>query len=204
MTIEQIWAQYRQSLKAFLHTKVANPEDVEDLLQDVLLKTHLAIENLHNPTSVKAWLFQIAHNTVMDYYRKSGTSHTAQQEIAWYKEEERNIKKELAKCIKPFIQELPEHSAFLLEVIELEGKTQKQLANEMDVSYSTLKSQVQKARKELHDVFNACCQYDIDKQGNLIEYHKKQLKDINSSSHVNEEIDTLRERKANCTDCGRR
>ncbi|KZN41593.1 RNA polymerase sigma factor SigZ [Pseudoalteromonas luteoviolacea] len=173
MTIEQIWAQYSQALKAFLHTKVTNPEDVEDLLQEVLLKTHLAIESLHKPTSIKAWLFQIAHNTVIDYYRKNGINNNAQQDIAWYNKEERNVKKELTQCIKPFIQELPEQSAFLLEVIELEGKTQKQLADEMNVSYSTLKSQVQKARKELHDVFNACCQYDIDRQGNLIEYHRK-------------------------------
>ncbi|KZN63910.1 RNA polymerase sigma factor SigZ [Pseudoalteromonas luteoviolacea] len=204
MTIEQIWAQYRQSLKAFLHTRVANPEDVEDLLQDVLLKTHLAIENLHKPTSIKAWLFQIAHNTVVDYYRKNGMNNNAQQEVSWYTEEERNVKKELAQCIKPFIQELSEQSAFLLEVIELEGKTQKQLANEMDVSYSTLKSQVQKARKELHDVFNTCCQYDIDKQGNLIEYRKKQTEDMRSSNRVDKEASALQERKANCADCGRR
>ncbi|KZN37962.1 hypothetical protein N480_14560 [Pseudoalteromonas luteoviolacea S2607] len=204
MTIEQIWAQYRQSLKAFLHTRVANPEDVEDLLQDVLLKTHLAIENLHKPTSIKAWLFQIAHNTVVDYYRKNGMNNNAQQEVSWYTEEERNVKKELAQCIKPFIQELPEQSAFLLEVIELEGKTQKQLANEMDVSYSTLKSQVQKARKELHDVFNTCCQYDIDKQGNLIEYRKKHTEDMRSSNRVDKETSDLQERKANCADCGRR
>ncbi|OCQ21177.1 RNA polymerase sigma factor SigZ [Pseudoalteromonas luteoviolacea] len=204
MTIEQIWAQYRQSLKAFLHTKVANPEDVEDLLQDVLLKTHLAIKNLHKPTSIKAWLFQIAHNTVVDYYRKNGMNNNAQQEVSWYTEEERNVKKELAQCIKPFIQELPEQSAFLLEVIELEGKTQKQLANEMDVSYSTLKSQVQKARKELHNVFNSCCQYDIDKQGNLIEYHKKRTEDMSSSSRVENETTVLQKNKANCADCGRR
>ncbi|KZN33689.1 RNA polymerase sigma factor SigZ [Pseudoalteromonas luteoviolacea] len=184
MTIEQVWAQYRQSLKAFLHTKVASPNDVDDLLQDVLLKTHLAIENLHKPTSVKAWLFQIAHNTVIDYYRKNGIHSNAQQEITWYNEAERNIKKELAQCIKPFIQQLPEQSAYLLEVIELEGKSQKQLADEMGLSYSTLKSQVQKARKELHGVFNACCQYDIDKHGNLIEYHQQATKGKCSPNHM--------------------
>ncbi|MDK2596238.1 RNA polymerase sigma factor SigZ [Pseudoalteromonas obscura] len=173
MTTEQIWNEYRSSLKAFLHSKVANPADVDDLLQDVLLKTHLAMNSLNKPSSIKAWLFQIAHHTVIDYYRKNGLAKQIESQPLWYESEQRNVKIELAKCIKPFIQALPEKSAHLLDEVELEGKSQKQLAQELEISYSTLKSQVQKARTELHSVFHACCEYELDKNGNLIEYHPK-------------------------------
>ncbi|KKE82467.1 RNA polymerase sigma factor SigZ [Pseudoalteromonas luteoviolacea] len=173
MTIEEIWKKYRNSLKAFLHSKVSNPDDVEDLLQDVLLKTHLAMHSLNQKSSVKAWLFQIAHHTVIDYYRKNGQEKHIQSQQLWYESQQRNIKIELAQCIKPFIQTLPDYSASLLQEVELEGKTQKRLAQELSISYSTLKSQVQKARTELNDVFHACCEYELDKYGNLIEYHPK-------------------------------
>ncbi|MCF6442988.1 RNA polymerase sigma factor SigZ [Pseudoalteromonas luteoviolacea] len=173
MTIEEIWQVYRSSLKAFLHSKVSNPDDVEDLLQDVLLKTHLAMHSLNKKSSIKAWLFQIAHHTVIDHYRKNGQEKHIESQQLWYESQQRNIKMELAQCIRPFIQALPEKSASLLEEVELEGKSQKQLAQELSISYSTVKSRVQKARTELNDVFHACCDYDLDKRGNLIEYHPK-------------------------------
>ncbi|MDK1288444.1 RNA polymerase sigma factor SigZ [Pseudoalteromonas umbrosa] len=173
MTIEEIWQEYRSSLNAFLHSKVSNPDDVEDLLQDVLLKTHLAMHSLNKKSSVKAWLFQIAHHTVIDHYRKNGQEKHIQSQQLWYESQQRNIKMELAQCIKPFIQSLPQRSAYLLEEVELEGKTQKQLAQELSISYSTVKSRVQKARTELNDVFHACCDYELDTRGNLTEYHPK-------------------------------
>jgi len=43
MNIEIIWQKYRSSLLRFLSSKVSNPSDVEDLLQNILIKTH---ENL--------------------------------------------------------------------------------------------------------------------------------------------------------------
>lgn len=173
MTIDEIWQEYRSSLKAFLHSKVSNPDDVQDLLQDVLIKTHIAMHTINEKSSIKAWLFQVAHHTVIDYYRKNGQEKHIQTLQLWYEPDERNIKMELAQCIRPFIQALPEKSASLLEEVELEGKTQKQLAQELSISYSTVKSQVQKARTELNDVFHACCEYELDTHGNLIEYHPK-------------------------------
>lgn len=44
MNAEAIWQEYQMSLKAFLHKNVANPDDVDDLLQDILLKSY---QNLH-------------------------------------------------------------------------------------------------------------------------------------------------------------
>ncbi|WP_462167140.1 hypothetical protein [Pseudoalteromonas sp. GB43] len=48
MSIEQIWLEYKNSLRAFLTTKISNPADVEELLQDTLLKTHLNIHHLQD------------------------------------------------------------------------------------------------------------------------------------------------------------
>ena len=39
MKIEDIWLEYRAALKSFLHSKISNEADVDDLLQDILIKT---------------------------------------------------------------------------------------------------------------------------------------------------------------------
>ena len=46
MNIEQVWASYKASLKAFLHSCVANPDDVDDLLQEILIKVHQHLPEL--------------------------------------------------------------------------------------------------------------------------------------------------------------
>ena len=38
LQLEDVWADYRARIKAFLHARVSDPEDVEDLLQDISIK----------------------------------------------------------------------------------------------------------------------------------------------------------------------
>ena len=80
---------------------------------------------------------------------------------------------DLSHCIEPFLKVLPEELADLLRSIDLEGKSQKAYAQEMGISYSTLKSRVQKGRSELRGLFEGCCHYSLDKQGNIIDFEQK-------------------------------
>lgn len=172
--LDQVWQEYRAALKAFLHTKVSNPDDVDDLLQEVLLKSFINLKNLKDASSIKAWLFQIANHSVIDFYRKNATKTETQ-----VKEEdgdevlENTIKADLSPCVLPFIRALPEAQAELLKAIELTGISQKSYAEQQGVPYSTLKSQVKKARSDLKVLFDQCCHFQQDKFGNLIEFEKR-------------------------------
>lgn len=178
MQLEHLWSEYRSALKAFLHRKVNNPADVDDLLQDILIKTHKNLDKVRQASSVKAWLFQIANHSIIDFYRARARSLGRLQELSadelWYSEPEQDIKTELSHCIEPFIQCLSASNAQLLTAIDLQGESQKQYAEELGISYSTLKSRVQKARAELRSLFDQCCYMELDSQGNLMEYDRKQ------------------------------
>ena len=52
-------------------------------------------------------------------------------------------------------------------LVELEGMSQKKLAEEQGISYSTLKSRVQRGRVELKKLFEECCSFSFDKQGRM-------------------------------------
>jgi RNA polymerase sigma-70 factor, ECF subfamily len=174
MKIETIWSEYQSSLKAFLHSKISNPSDVDDLLQEIILKTYSSLDTLKEEDSIKPWLFQIANRTIIDFYRKSSRhNNDLNTEDLWYGDNEHDVKTELSNCITPFIKALPADMAELINAIEIEGKSQKAYAEELGVSYSTLKSRVQKGRKELRTLFDECCHYSLDKFGNLIDFDKK-------------------------------
>ncbi|MFD2167158.1 RNA polymerase sigma factor SigZ [Thalassotalea euphylliae] len=172
MSIEQIWADYKTNLQAFLHAKISNHGDVEELLQDILLKTHLNLPHLQDKENVKAWLFKIANNAVIDFYRKTGKVEAIEL-VDVIDEPEYSIQSDLIKCIDPFLSAMPTDEADLIRKIDLEGESQKSAAAKLGISYSTYKSRLQKSRAELKLLFDLCCDFKTDKFGNLIEYQRK-------------------------------
>ncbi|ALO36628.1 RNA polymerase subunit sigma [Colwellia sp. MT41] len=173
MNIEDIWLAYRAELKRFLHAKISNEADVEDLLQDILIKIYNKLSAVKTQKSVKSWLFQIANNTIIDYYRKKGRAQENKLEGHWPLEESQESNIDLLNCISPFINALPDEHANLLIAIDMNNQSQKEYAEQLGVSYSTLKSRVQKSRGLLKKVFDDCCHFKIDKIGNVYDYEVK-------------------------------
>lgn len=173
MSTEQVWAAYKNTLHAFVQSKVSNPADAEELLQDILLKTHTQIHQLNDARNVKSWLFTLAHNAVIDFYRRAGAAAIETELGDITKESETSVRTNLVKCIEPFLSNLAQEDADLIRRIDLEGQSQKVEADKLGLSYSTFKSRVKKSRAKLKAQFDLCCNFEIDKRGNLIEYQRK-------------------------------
>ncbi|NQY49540.1 MAG: RNA polymerase sigma factor SigZ, partial [Colwellia sp.] len=74
------------------------------------------------------------------------------------------------------INALPDENASLLTAIDVNNQSQKEYAEQLGISYSTLKSRVQKSRSLLKKVFDDCCHFKIDKIGNVYDYEVKTKK----------------------------
>ncbi len=178
LKLEQVWAEYQQALKSFLHSKVNNSADVDDLLQDILIKTYQNLDKVQDASSVKAWLFQLANNTIIDFSRKHARQQRDSQidaEDLWFTglDHDSEFKQKLSLCIEPFIQALPEQSSSLLLAVDIKGQSQKEIAEAQSISYSTVKSRVQKSRADLKNLFEECCNLSLDQQGNVIDCELK-------------------------------
>ncbi|MCK8044191.1 RNA polymerase sigma factor SigZ [Shewanella sp. 1CM18E] len=173
MNIETVWQEYRNKIKAFLHAKVSNPDDVDDLLQEILIKTFDNLHSVQSEAKIKSWLYQVANNAIIDFYRKRGRASLIEGEELWYEQSEQSTEQALSRCIEPFINALPEDSSALLTAIDLHGQSQKDYAAEHGISYSTLKSRVQKSRERLRGLYEECCHLSLDKQGNVVEFDPK-------------------------------
>ncbi len=160
------WQNHKAQLKSYINTKLDEPDDVEDILQDVYIK---ASENLHQLKargSLKSWLYRITHNTIMDYYRRRKHHEELPENIV--SEEPDPIDENhqvIANCIRPLLSELPEKYRIPLELAELDGMSQTDIAVKLNLSLSGAKSRVQRGRKKLRDVMMACCDFEIIKGG---------------------------------------
>ncbi|OGF23831.1 hypothetical protein A3H66_03520 [Candidatus Falkowbacteria bacterium RIFCSPLOWO2_02_FULL_45_21] len=64
---------YVDQLYRFIYFKVGNREEAEDLSSSVFLKTwnYILEKKLENPNTLKALLYKIARNLIIDHYRKT-------------------------------------------------------------------------------------------------------------------------------------
>ncbi|MGC9046645.1 MAG: RNA polymerase sigma factor [Minisyncoccia bacterium] len=82
----ELYDKYVDKIYRFILLKVGRKEDAEDLTQQVFLKAWQNVKSYKPQGYVfSAWLYKIAHNTVIDYYRrnKSHKSLDAIQEIGY-------------------------------------------------------------------------------------------------------------------------
>jgi RNA polymerase sigma-70 factor (ECF subfamily) len=69
--IEEIYNKFSKPLLYFILKHVSNKSLAEDLLHEVFIKAYKNIESLEDKSNIQAWLYKIASNTIIDYYRKN-------------------------------------------------------------------------------------------------------------------------------------
>jgi RNA polymerase sigma-70 factor (ECF subfamily) len=173
-TTETIWHNYRDKLAVFIRSRVAD-NVADDLLQDVFVKIHTRVDSLKEGKRLESWLYQITRNTVIDYYRSKRPMEVLPNWLAQPQpDEEEVIRRELSSCLEPMIRQLPEKYRNALLLSEIEGKTQKEVAELENISLSGAKSRVQRGRVLLKDMLHDCCQIELNQNNQLVSYEKKE------------------------------
>ena len=62
--------RYLKSIYGFVFRYVNNPENAEDIVQDVFIKTWKNLKKFNRKKNFKTWLFTIAKNTALDALKK--------------------------------------------------------------------------------------------------------------------------------------
>jgi RNA polymerase sigma-70 factor, ECF subfamily len=84
--------------------------------------------------------------------------------------------RELATCLLPMLEKLPEAYREVLELVEIQGVSQRVGAETLGISISGTKSRVQRGRQKLKAMLLACCQVRLDSMGNILEYKSDNTK----------------------------
>ena len=66
----KIYENFSEELKGFIFSRVRNKMLVDDILQEVFIKIHSSIDTLLDETKLRAWLYQITRNTIIDFHRQ--------------------------------------------------------------------------------------------------------------------------------------
>jgi len=174
---------YADNLYRFILKNLKDAAMAEDIIQDTFIKVKTKIDTLKNPAKVESWIFQIARNTMNDYFRDQKKSHENedyQEEISIepnaFEEEEIKIKiqtREFSEYAGFIVSELPEKYRKAVYMADIEGLSMKEVADELNISVSGAKSRVQRGRKMIKEIILKCCEVNTDKYGNIVDYETR-------------------------------
>jgi len=170
---DEIWHEYHSSLLSFIRQRV-DSLDAEDIRQVVFLKVHEKLSTLEDDKKLESWLYQIARNAIVDYYRIKRPSSEPPSWLSDAEEDQgESVRRELSMCLLPMIKALPDKYCSALYISEIEGKPQTEVALREKLSVSGAKSRIQRGRKLLREMLHDCCEIEINKNNQLVDYQPK-------------------------------
>ena len=159
--------RYEHELFGFLRRFLGNAELAEDAFQATFLQIHLKCEQYEEGRPLKPWLYMIATNKAIDLKRKQGRlrlvsihggdarnespgSQLANQlEADTLTPAAEADKAEQAARARRALDELPEHSRLVVELVYFQGLKYREAAEVLSIPVGTVKSRINAAISKL-------------------------------------------------------
>lgn len=169
VSVENIWQEFSVKLRQFIRGRVSDDATADDILQDVFLKIQKRLGQLDDSSKLQGWLYLIARNAIIDHYRvRKKTVELPETLLDETANDDPDIEG-LKIAFRRMIDALPEPYREAIVLTELEGLTQKELAERLGISVSGAKSRVQRGREQLKRALLDCCQFEFDRRGQVID-----------------------------------
>jgi RNA polymerase sigma-70 factor (ECF subfamily) len=171
--IEALYRTYRDQVLRFFARRVPDRALAEDLTHEAFLQIHRKLHTLKEPEAAGGWIFQIVRHTLIDHHRKARPTLPLEREpIDEGEGDAIRFKREaLEACLAPLVEKLPAIYAQAVGLSDLEGLTQKALADRLNLTLPGAKSRIQRGRKQLRALLESCCQFEQNRHGQIEDFH---------------------------------
>lgn len=165
MDFKNFYITWYSRVKHFARDYVLSEEEAENITQDVFLDFYQRRDSLDFHVNVVAYLFTSVKNRCVDYLRRrireQETTSRMQEEFDWAFRmkfdsleafDTDNLSEDKIKTlIEKALEKLPEKCREIFILSKLEGKKQKEIAEELNVSIKTVECQMTIAYKKLRE-----------------------------------------------------
>jgi len=150
---ENIFNLFFPALCSFADTYVHNHNISEDVVQEVFIALWNNRENFNNPLPLKSFLYTSVRNRCLNYLKHQNVANKHIEESEKVMESDvfffdHLIEEETHRLIYNAIDELPPHCKRIL-LLSLNGLTNPEIADQLNISINTVKTQKAIAYKQL-------------------------------------------------------
>jgi RNA polymerase sigma-70 factor (ECF subfamily) len=147
-----------RELKRRIGSIVRNATDVEDLLQELLIKAWLRLSTLQSKSAFRAWIIRVAINEALQSWRRERSRPICQalgdfDTLASTNESplQTLTRAETTQIVRNAVHELPEKYQQVLNLREFEELSLEEIAESLRVSIPAVKTRLFRARRMLQN-----------------------------------------------------
>lgn len=149
-----IYETYYSKMMGVCMRYARNEAEARDILHDGFIKVFRYIKKYKIGTSLHSWIRRIMVNTAIDHYRKMSRRRTEPLEQAYHVEgqEPSAIENATEKEILAAVQNLTPTYRVVFNLYVIEGFSHREIADQLEITESTSRSNLVKARAKLKEV----------------------------------------------------
>lgn len=158
----EIIERYEKKLSLYIGRKSnATPDDRKDMLQNIFIKVYKNIYDFDTTLSFSSWIYRIAHNEMIDWYRKEkrtphlsleGSDYILQTIASETDTSALAIRDEEKRALRTAIEQLPEQYRDIVELRFFEEKSYDEIADILTIPPGTVAVRINRVKKRLQDI----------------------------------------------------
>lgn len=181
---EAIHSSYRPRIVRYL-TRLVGPDAAEDLAQEVFVRVSRGLPDFKGAAKLSTWIYRIATNVATDRLRSRSFKQTQSDKVISYQEgsvddadalpdekspsvERQLIRDQMSSCVHDYINTLPKNYRAAVILSDIEGLTNQEIAEVLDMTLDTVKIRLHRGRAMLKEKLRKGCNFDRDEDNILV------------------------------------
>jgi RNA polymerase sigma-70 factor (ECF subfamily) len=152
---DELYYAYSSRLYNFGLGLLKNPEEAEEMVQDIFIKLWEKQERIDPELNLENYLLTIAYNYIRKYFRTKSIEQKVKNDLIKEEDYESNntenkvIYDDLFGIAQDFIEKMPPKRKIVYKLSREEGKTTKEIAEKLGISKRTAESHLNQALQYL-------------------------------------------------------
>ena len=178
-SFEAIHREFHPKVLRYL-TGLVGAQEAADLAQVAMIKVHEHLAQFRGESSLSTWIYRIATNAALDHLRRKPALTVAidaadddvpaegvPEPLRTVSAEKSAIRDEMNECLRDFIQRLPPNYRAVIALSDIEGFTDREIAEVTGSSVESVKIRLHRARLKLREALSAGCSIGPDEGNEL-------------------------------------
>ncbi|WP_078549789.1 RNA polymerase sigma factor [Litchfieldia alkalitelluris] len=153
----ELYETYKKQIYSYLLRNTGHPHIAEELTHDTFIKAFKSLKNFRGESTLKTWLFTIARNTYISYYKKNSTRYEMNNDLIdeqWADTTDDYKTMEEQASISSILSRLSEKDRTLLLLRDQQGMSYKEIADITSETEGAVKVGIYRARKKFKEKYN--------------------------------------------------
>ena len=165
--LDTAWKQHAAELRSWLRGRMSQPQDVDDMMQDLYIKALRPGSRFCSVQNARAWLFEVSRNALADRLKLKREMVELPDDLHAALPEDASPVDNLTACLPRVLSELSPTDREAIVQCDLNGMSQADYAAQAGLHLSAAKSRLQRARRRLRVQMTVACQVKMDAGGQV-------------------------------------